>query len=338
MNCTIDDLPEDRFNEFLSKEHHDAIETIGRYSRAYETFTEDSSCWEWAKQDRSKTYDEDGNVRNGAESAVAGKYLSFLQSLETDSKSDTSEDLFEILWQSFLKHGIPLPPNLIVAGTVNMDETTHGFSRKVIDRALTIDFQEFFPNDYQTFLGTPIKPKTLSFPVYSQAQDTDLTDITTEVDASIKFLNELNKILKSTPYELAYRALNELLLSIKCFAPYNEDQPDFKLQAVWDDFLMQKVLPRIEGDTQKLKFIATVEQKTFDSPTLLKSIDKHGKGSLLHQVYAILETNYFADVWEGEIRPDLLRDTNDKIGCRSKLKLEWMMKRLKANHFTDFWV
>ncbi len=35
-----------------------------------------------------------------------------------------------------------LPPNLFVTGTVNIDETTHGFSRKVLDRANTLDFDE----------------------------------------------------------------------------------------------------------------------------------------------------------------------------------------------------
>ncbi len=35
-----------------------------------------------------------------------------------------------------------LPSNLFVTGTVNVDETTHGFSRKVLDRANTLDFDE----------------------------------------------------------------------------------------------------------------------------------------------------------------------------------------------------
>lgn len=35
-----------------------------------------------------------------------------------------------------------LPLNLFVTGTVNVDETTHGFSRKVLDRANTLDFDE----------------------------------------------------------------------------------------------------------------------------------------------------------------------------------------------------
>ena len=50
--------------------------------------------------------------------------------------------------------GLRIPSNLIVIGTVNMDGTTHQFSRKVIDRAMTIEmnlpegepFLDFFNN------------------------------------------------------------------------------------------------------------------------------------------------------------------------------------------------
>ena len=44
-----------------------------------------------------------------------------------------------------LHEGVPdliLPPNLFVTGTVNVDETTHTFSRKVLDRANTLDFDD----------------------------------------------------------------------------------------------------------------------------------------------------------------------------------------------------
>ena len=42
----------------------------------------------------------------------------------------------------FLNEGICIPQNLIVVGTVNMDETTFSFSRKVLDRAMTIEMNE----------------------------------------------------------------------------------------------------------------------------------------------------------------------------------------------------
>ncbi|MEA3543772.1 MAG: hypothetical protein U9R69_00965 [Thermodesulfobacteriota bacterium] len=73
-----------------------------------------------------------------------------------------------------------------------------------------------------------------------------------------------------------------------------------------------------------------------------KAAKIYGKGSVLHQIFALLESNLLEKIWGDdkgqEKRPDLLRDTTDMIECRSKKKLLWMMKRLKANHFTDFWV
>ena len=44
--------------------------------------------------------------------------------------------------EDFLTHGIRIPQNLIVVGTVNMDETTYSFSRKVLDRAMTIEMND----------------------------------------------------------------------------------------------------------------------------------------------------------------------------------------------------
>ncbi|MFC3333482.1 hypothetical protein ACFOEM_13745 [Paenalcaligenes hominis] len=58
----------------------------------------------------------------------------------------------------------------------------------------------------------------------------------------------MNEVLKGTPFELAYRALNELLLAVMSAQPKDEAT----LQAVWDDFLMCKVFPRLAGDKDKL--------------------------------------------------------------------------------------
>jgi len=253
------------------------------------------------------------------------------------------------LWSYFNNNGIPLPPNLIVAGTVNMDETTHGFSRKVIDRALTIDFQEFFKNDFDAFFEDDENPQhnpiLFSFPTASSAVNEETKALTSGLNkesakTSRDFLNSINTILKATPFELAYRALNELLLSVSCFGPYKEG--DQRLAAVWDDFLMQKVLPRIEGDSAKLKNIPD------PSVSCDSLIDKeYGKGTVLHALYNLLETDLFSEIWPEDLvkakRPDLLRESSNDDGpllieCRSKKKLEWMMKRLKTNHFTDFWV
>lgn len=214
----------------------------------------------------------------------------------------------------FLHNGIPLPPNLIVAGTVNMDETTHGFSRKVIDRALTIDFGVFFPNDYDEFFAPQYSAKTLAFPRFSHACK-GLLSAEYET-ATVEFLKGINTVLKGTPFELAYRALNEILIAVACFSPSD----DKELQSVWDDFLMMKVLPRIEGDADKLALR--------DDASLLTKLADQLKVAL-------------PIIWENA-RPDLLREhavegTLLLTPCRSRRKIEWMQKRLTDNGFTSFW-
>jgi len=229
--------------------------------------------------------------------------------------SDDDNDL----WAYFLSNGISIPPNLIVAGTVNMDETTHGFSRKVIDRAFTLDFGEFFPNDYQHYFEPVTQVKSFSFPRFSLVDLDLMSQVSIDADAqkSIKFLEAINHELKGTPFELAYRALNELLIAVVCFNPDNQTS----LQAVWDDFLMTKVLPRIEGDSEKLQ--------------------DDGEQSLLNKLEGIL-ANQLDEIWgDDEKRPDLLRENtngdNLLVQCRSKKKIHWMQKRLNDSGFTSFW-
>jgi hypothetical protein len=226
------------------------------------------------------------------------------------------------LWEFFLENGISIPPNLIVAGTVNMDETTHGFSRKVIDRALTIDFGEFYPNDYSKFFNGQHKPKILTYSLNTQITASAINcPIDTDGEITIQFLTAVNELLKKTPFELAYRALNELLLHVSCFAPETNEQ----LQAVWDDFLMTKVLPRIDGDEDKLRIS-----------------DSNGVHNLLDKLEALLSVQ-LKDIWAiDKNRIDLLRVQHDDnpitdVACRSRIKIRWMKDRLDANTFTSFW-
>ena len=238
--------------------------------------------------------------------------------LAKDLGLDLSEPRENDIWQYFLTHGIAIPFNLIVAGTVNMDETTHGFSRKVIDRALTFDFGEFFPNDMDAFFVSDVKAKTLSYPIHSQATMALFESVEADNDASKTktFFNAVNDVLKNTPFELAFRAFNELCLSVISFAPKN----DVELAAVFDDFLMCKVLPRIEGDEDKLT--------------------SNSGNNVLVQLSTTLETQ-LATIWK-TTRPDLLREKQGSpehvltTPCRSRPKIERMQKQL-TNGFTSFW-
>lgn len=248
---------------------------------------------------------------------------SVLETSDADIRADLGLNDDPELWGFFLTHGIPLPPNLIVAGTVNMDETTHGFSRKVIDRALTLDFGEFFPNDYSKFFEGQAIPKVLTYSLSAQAVLEDMNcPADKDAQKTIGFLTAVNSVLKGTPFELAYRALNELLLFVGSFAPEN----DSDLQAVWDDYLMTKVLPRIDGDEDKLRI----------------TVPDGGSNNLLTELQEQLAKQLF-EIWPDEkSRLDLFReDSNRKaindVKCRSKKKIQWMKNRLDANTFTSFW-
>jgi hypothetical protein len=163
----------------------------------------------------------------------------------------------------------------------------------------------------------------LSYPVYSTANKATLQSVPADSDGakSVLFLKAVNSILQGTPFELAYRALNELLLSVVSFAPSDNTE----LQAVWDDFLMCKVLPRIEGDHDKL----TTVNKDETGDTILDQLQSRLVAEM-------------ADIWNASVRPDLLRESTKSdepilIPCRSKKKLDWMKSRLEKNTFTSFW-
>lgn len=264
---------------------------------------------EWKWSDSNFTYRCDAVLKPSLFKQVAESNIDKLQ-------EDVGLENHQKLWDLILEHGLSIPPNLIVAGTVNMDETTHGFSRKVIDRALSFDFGEFFPNDYDQFFEADTKPKALTFPIWSQAKKEQLTaEADPEGKETIKFLTAVNAELMNSPFELAYRALNELLLSVIAFKPENNKE----LQAVWDDFLMCKVLPRIEGDLDKLR----------------------GEDGILASLEELLATE-LEGIWSDNAqRKDLYRtkESGDdfNVACRSKKKLAWMNERLSTAGFTSFW-
>ncbi|WP_233965375.1 MrcB family domain-containing protein [Pectobacterium versatile] len=268
--------------------------------------------WEWA--DDAFTYQCDPLLK-----------ASVIQSLSDDKRNELCKKLkldpTSALWLEFSENGIGIPFNLLVAGTVNMDETTHGFSRKVIDRALSFDFGDFFPNDFNEYFSPTVASKKLTYPIYSSAVKNKerLPVIDADGKASIQFLHALNTVLDNTPFKLAYRALNELLLSVISHQPEDEMQ----LQAVWDDFLMCKLLPRIEGDSDKLA------QHDIDE-------------SLLIKLSGILKENLSA-IWnQPNARQDFYREKQQDgetimIACRSRAKIDWMQNKLAQSGFTSFW-
>ncbi len=119
---------------------------------------------------------------------------------------------------------------------------------------------------------------------------------------------------------MGYRALNELLLSIKSFQP----QTDEELQAVWDDFVMLKVLPRIEGDENKLYSVTQDGRSVLDDIEMvfaehLSAIWRDGDAVRI-------------DFWQTDVQGKPL-----KIKCRTKPKLANMKAQLTNRGMVSFW-
>ena len=166
----------------------------------------------------------------------------------------------EDMRMQFNKEGICIPQNLIVVGTVNMDETTFSFSRKVLDRAMTIEMNEV--NLYggltdrhevigkignNELVGTAVE----GVDVYGENKDV--------CDTSIAYLAKLNEILEGTPFKVAYRTRNEFLLYVVNNLPYSMDKEGNELPQGYviaralDEITSMKILSRIEGDDTKVK-------------------------------------------------------------------------------------
>ena len=199
----------------------------------------------------------------------------------------TDTETYKAVYDRLKNDGLRLPSNLIVVGTVNMDETTHQFSRKVIDRAMTIEmniedaetpFKNFFEGgDALHYYDNP-QPKDLFLPKVVQASEA-LSILSAEDASYLKenvpgLLHSLNSALNGTPFKIAYRVQNELILF---FFSLREENPDEAAEALlaqaMDAILMMKVLPRIEGDEDLLdKPLKELAQFTENYPQASRKI------------------------------------------------------------------
>lgn len=192
------------------------------------------------------------------------------------SKALYSEKDAEII--SYLKdNGLSLPDNLFVIGTVNMDDTTHQFSRKVIDRAFTIEMNggnmaDMFNDESKSLLEyrneddvvplATFRPKfvrayeVLDDVRYAKYAETIKTKIPELLGNSDGTADEdcINGVLNNTPFRVSYRVQNELVLYLSVLieqAGYPEEIDSLIGEAVLA-ILLEKVLPRVQGEQKQL--------------------------------------------------------------------------------------
>lgn len=222
--------------------------------------------------DKDYAHDFDVFLKIGLKPINEVKDITEFTAKVKESDSDESE-FFEQSWlvEELKRDGLTIPQNVIIIGTVNMDDTTNSFSRKVIDRAMTFETivgtfdSSYFDSDVtlgyvknyrkgELFISDEVRATEMM-------EDGRFTLSDEEKNRIIGFINDINSDMEGTPFKISYRILNETILLYRAKQKIvelmgEEEKKDgvevnTDLNTIFDDILMQKVLPRIEGDFEK---------------------------------------------------------------------------------------
>ena len=227
--------------------------------------------------------------------------------------------------------GMTLPKNLIVIGTVNMDETTFSFSRKVLDRAMSVEMNEV---NYDSFTTDTTDDNLKAIvEAFEQNDDADLNallvdrhieareiidDLGDDAKFTIDYLKRINALLEGTPFKLGYRAANEALIYLQASQEFGQTD---RIAAL-DNFTLMKILSRIEGDETKLKITDSEadKERIAKAEVNVDGAKQYGDLNILTALRHII-TNQLGE--------------QDKL--HSVKKIDSMLSQLKRDHFVSFW-
>jgi 5-methylcytosine-specific restriction endonuclease McrBC GTP-binding regulatory subunit McrB len=156
-----------------------------------------------------------------------------------------------------------LPPNLYVVGTVNIDETTHAFSPKVLDRAFSIELVDVDFSDYPpatsgeaTELADAERQALLrAFTRNGRFPRIDKAEIAAYVAEHPEVrdrLQALNMTLRQDNLHFGYRVFDEIVTFL-AVAEENGMFDDLGDNAAFDAAVLMKVLPKFHGSRGKLQ-------------------------------------------------------------------------------------
>lgn len=216
-------------------------------------------------------------------------------------------------------HGdLCLPENLYVVGTVNMDETTFPFSRKVLDRANAIEFSfvDLMPPEWGADLEKA-EPLEMDNRFFRGEYLTLRQCLEGEDEEKIRdwctVLCRCNDILKKAGTQVGYRVRDEVVF----YMVYSRKYGLMEEKEAMDWEILQKILPRIQGSSGAVR-------------DMIGELFKFCAGD-----YEGLRTD------SGEINrkmEKLLKEDRDKIRFpKSAAKLASMMRRYEEDGFTSYW-
>jgi 5-methylcytosine-specific restriction enzyme B len=149
---------------------------------------------------------------------------------------------------------VPIPRNLWVVGTVNVDETTYAFSPKVLDRAQTIEFRvatdDLNPGAARPTVAAAAPAAFLASMLHiSRDPEWQVTHPDSDRELLVESLKALHKLLAKHDLEFGHRTLTEAL---RFSSTYDALSGAGWLQAL-DLILLQMILPRIHGSRPRVE-------------------------------------------------------------------------------------
>ena len=296
---------------------------------------------------------EDGNKTIKTEAIIDAEHFKTLGKIGGFAPSFTDRDIYMKLYdidtesdideavgkRTDLKtEGLTLPDNVVIIGTVNMDDTTHQFSRKVIDRAMTIEMNggnlrnmfggsknlEYLPDEKQKEWQNAFTRRYVTADEVLEAHPNEAEELVEKLPAK---LEEINKALKGTPFEVSYRVLNELTIMVGVMLDEGMDLDEAIAQSV-NNILLMKILPRIEGDAEMFALSREYKNKvgvSYDNRLeWLKELAPDIKETL-------------TDTESGDDDTEEKADTVKEHQPTAKDKIQEMIDRLNNQEFTRFW-
>jgi 5-methylcytosine-specific restriction enzyme B len=154
-----------------------------------------------------------------------------------------------------------LPPNLYIIGTVNMDETTHAFSPKVLDRAFTIELTEVDFRDYpppatddaaqnlddgqrQALLGAFSRNGR-----FHRIDKAEFGSVLVAHPELRQHLQSLNTELQRDRFHFGYRVFDE----IAQYLAVNDETGVMPFREAFDQAVFMKVMPKFSGSRARLR-------------------------------------------------------------------------------------
>ncbi|MBU8919141.1 AAA family ATPase [Bacillus sp. FJAT-29953] len=131
-----------------------------------------------------------------------------------------------------------IPPNVYVLGTINVDETTHSISDKVLDRAFVMTLSD------------------VDFDSYWERVDQDLKAALTN---EFTILRELHRTLSQYELHFGYRSMGEMLQKLYANHQLPEEYQLDSMEAL-DRVISEKVLTKVRGDERISDMLANLEE------------------------------------------------------------------------------